>query len=207
MDPRDLAVQSVTPTVMVPRFGDFKELRKYGQRMLAAANGTWFEANRPWLYVRLPVAPAPLVPVPYGEVTQKINFRCGKLPKALVLQFIAEARKRIPNECAGWIVWNSVLGNWKLLMLEELKVGHDHVSVALPVLLDNEHLVIDIHSHGLIKAFFSDEDNFDDMNDYKISIVVGNLNEDIVTAEFRLCVNGLFMLLPSMFTSPSEVME
>jgi len=56
-------------------------------------------------------------------------------------------------------------------------------------------LVIDIHSHGNCRAFFSDTDNKDDMGATKISGVIGNLDQTNVTAKFRLCVNGVFLPL------------
>lgn len=201
-DPRDVALQSVTPTVMVPRYTEMEELDTPGHRLLMAANGVWLEACRAWLYVRTLAALPPLVPVPYGTVTEVMRFKCGKLPKVMVTQFIEEAKARCPNECAAWVVWNQQTGAWRLQMLEETSVGPAHCEVNLPTLEDDEHLVMDLHSHGVIPegAFFSNEDNKDDKGDCKIAGVIGNLDKEVVTTAFRLCVNGLFLPLP--FDSP-----
>ena len=64
------------------------------------------------------------------------------------------------------------------------------------------HMVIDLHSHGLLGAFFSSTDNFDDRSEVKIAGVIGNLNKPEVTTSFRLCANGVFVSLP--FESSQE---
>lgn len=196
LDPKDVALQSVVPTVMVPRFTELAELETPGHRILMAGNGSWLEVCRAWLYARVLVGLPLLVTVPYGAVQEVMRFKFGKLPRTLVTQFIEEARLRSPNECAAWVVWNERTGQWRLQMLEELSVGRDNVTVSLPSLAEDEHMVIDLHSHGLIPAFFSAEDNKDDSGECKISGVIGNLNKDEVSTAFRLCVNGVFIPLP-----------
>lgn len=85
-------------------------------------------------------------------------------------------------------------------MLEETSVGPGHVNVNLPTLEEDEHMVMDLHSHGLTEAFFSRTDNKDDRGATKIAGVIGNLDKPEVTASFRLCANGMFVSLP--FDSP-----
>lgn len=196
MDARDVALQGVLPTVMVSRFTVLKELDTPGNRILMASNGVWLEVCRAWLYARILIAPALRVPVPYGTVSEALRFGFGKLPRTMVAQFIEQARIRSPNECAAWIVWNQRTDAWKLMMLEEVSVGHGHVNVNLPTLERDEHMVLDLHSHGLTHAFFSRTDNKDDKGEVKIAGVIGNLNQPEVTASFRLCANGLFLSLP-----------
>jgi len=196
MDARDIALQSVLPAVMVPRFTDLEELDTPGNRILMASNGVWLEVCRAWMYARILIAPALRVPVPYGIVSEAMRFGFVKLPKAMVAQFIEMARVRSPNECAAWIVWNQRTDAWKLLMLEETSVGPGHVNVNLPSLESDEYRVMDLHSHGLTHAFFSRTDNKDDKGDVKIAGVIGNLDQPEVTASFRLCANGVFLPLP-----------
>jgi PRTRC genetic system protein A len=196
MDSRDVALQSVMPTVMVPRYAELEELDTPGNRILMAANGVWLEVCRAWLYVRVPIALPPRILVPYGLVCEALRFGFGKLPKAMVAQFIEQARIRSPNECAAWVVWNQRTNSWKLLMLEETSVGPAHVNFNLPTLEEEEHMVMDLHSHGLTEAFFSRTDNQDDRGATKVAGVIGNLNKPEVTASFRLCANGVFVSLP-----------
>ncbi len=196
MDSRDVALQSVMPTVMVPRYSELKELATAGDRILMAANGVWLEVCRAWLYARVLVAKPSIIPVPYGQVSEVMRFGFGKLPKTMVAQFIEQARARCPNECAAWVVWNQRTNEWRLMMLEETSVGPGHVNVNLPTLEEDEHMVMDLHSHGLTEAFFSRTDNKDDRGATKIAGVIGNLDKPGVTASFRLCANGMFVSLP-----------
>lgn len=196
MDSRDVALQSVMPTVMVPRYSELKELATAGDRILMAANGVWLEVCRAWLYARVLVAKPSIIPVPYGQVSEVMRFGFGKLSKAMVAQFIEQARARCPNECAAWVVWNQRTNEWRLMMLEETSVGPGHVNVNLPTLEEDEHMVMDLHSHGLTEAFFSRTDNKDDRGATKIAGVIGNLDKPEATASFRLCANGVFVPLP-----------
>ena len=81
-------------------------------------------------------------------------------------------------------------------MLEETSVGPGHVKVNLPTLEEDEHMIMDLHSHGLTEAFFSRTDNKDDRGATKIAGVIGNLDKPEATASFRLCANGVFVQLP-----------
>lgn len=200
MDSRDVALQSVMPTVMVSRYSELKELATAGDRILMAANGVWLEVCRAWLYARVLVAKPSIIPVPYGQVSEVMRFGFGKLPRAMVAQFIEQARARCPNDCAAWVVWNQRTNEWRLMMLEETSVGPGHVNVNLPTLEEDEHMVMDLHSHGLTEAFFSRTDNKDDRGATKIAGVIGNLDKPEATASFRLCANGMFVSLP--FDSP-----
>lgn len=200
MDSRDVALQSVMSTVMVPHFSELAELDTPGNRILMASNGIWLEVCRAWFYARVPIAKPLSMATPYGLVSEALRFGFGKLPSAMVAQFIEQARVRSPNECAAWVVWNQQTGEWKLMMLEETSVGPGHVSVNLPTLGEDEYMVMDLHSHGLLDAFFSSTDNDDDRGATKIAGVIGNLNKPEVTALFRLCANGVFLPLP--FDSP-----
>ncbi len=196
MDSRDVALQSVMPTVMVPRYSELEELDTPGNRILMAANGVWLEVCRAWLYARVLVAKPSIIPVPYGQVSEVMRFGFGKLPRAMVAQFIGQARARCPNECAAWVVWNQRTNEWRLMVLEETSVGPGHVNVNLPTPEEDEHMVMDLHSHGLTEAFFSRIDNKDDRGATKIAGVIGNLDKPEVTASFRLCANGVFVPLP-----------
>lgn len=196
MDMRDVALQSVTPTIMVPRHTHLDELAEPGHRILSAVDGYWLEVCRAWLYARVKVGGPLSIPVPYGEVQETIRFKFGKLPRFLVDQFIEQARARCPNECAGWGIWNESTGEWRLQMLEETSVGPAHVKNQLPKLEEGEYMVLDLHSHGKLRAFFSKTDNADDRGECKIAGVVGNLDKEEISVAFRLCTDGAFTELP-----------
>ncbi len=201
MNTIDAALQSATPTIMVPRYAKQVELTTPGHRILMAENGVWLEVCRAWFYTRIQISPTLPVPVPYGSVSETKRFGFGKIPKALVTQFIEEAKIRCPNECAAWIVWNAQTLTWQLLMLEEVFVGPEHARVNLPILEEDEFMILDLHSHALHPAYFSEQDDKDDSGECKIAGVIGNLNQEVVTTAFRFCVDGLFQTL--QFDSPT----
>lgn len=192
MDPRDIALQFVAPTIMVPRFGEFEPLATNGHRFLAAKDGLWLEVKRPWLYARKPLATQSAVAMPYGEVTATINILCPRVPKALIQEFEAKAKAQSPNECAAWITWNEHRNELRLRSLEEISAGKAHVKVIRPVLDDGEHLVLDLHSHGRFPAGFSKTDDRDDAGEVKVSLVVGNCDQEETTIASRLCLMGLY---------------
>lgn len=196
MNPIDLALQSVTPTVMVPKFGTFEPLLRAGHRFLVAADGLWLEVRRPWVYFRRRLAAQTEVAMPYGALQEDFSLSFGTVPRNLVLSFADYARTRCPLECAAWVVWNEHTKEFDLRTLAETSVGNEHVDVVRPKLDDGEHLVVDLHSHGRLPAFFSSEDDNDDKGEVKISGVVGNCDQDQLTVKFRFCANGLFIPLP-----------
>lgn len=190
----DGILQAIMPTVMVPKFQPFEKLSKAGNRVLISSNGVWLEIKREWLYIRTQIGPQLPVSLPYGIVEPECRYEFGTIPVALLNQFILAAKARLPNECAAWVIWNSVTHDWRMEMLIEASVSAEHVNVFLPVLAENEQLVVDIHSHGAAQAYFSATDNKDDCGECKIAYVVGNLDKDAAVVG-RLCLNGYFVPL------------
>lgn len=191
MDARDAVLQLTCPTVMVPRFGRLEPMTDNGHRFLAAADGLWLEVVRPWLHVLQPLARQAKVAMPYGTLSPFVQMSCGQIPKELLAQFVEYAHTRMPNECAAWITWSEG-GGFRLRLLDEINASRARVTVERPQLDDEEHLVVDLHSHGTFSAGFSTTDNIDDRGEVKIAGVVGNLDRE-TTFAFRICALGLFI--------------
>jgi PRTRC genetic system protein A len=195
MDMRDLALQSVAPTVMVPRFTELEPMAKPGHRFLMASNGLWLEVMRPWLHLRLPLALQDSVSMPYGEVSRVIDLKFGKIPRDLVFEFVKLAQKAMPNETNACITWDEKTGRLTLKPLKAIQADPDFLHYERPRLGDTEHLVVDIHSHGMAPAFFSGLDDKDDKGDVKIAGVVGSCDKTNLTMKFRLCALGIYIPL------------
>ncbi|CAJ0740883.1 PRTRC system protein A [Ralstonia mannitolilytica] len=196
----DAKLWDSAPTVAVPKFAAFKELEEVGHRFLATADGLFVEVRRPWLHVIQPVAPlnGQTVRPPYGAVKPKVQLAFERLGIAfpLVRRFINAARESAPNEHAAWIIWNSRTGELEYRELAITNASPGAISYERPALLQNESLVLDLHSHGATPAFFSATDNQDDAGEVKISCVVGDLAEGKTPSIlFRLCVLGMFLQL------------
>lgn len=195
MDARDIAIQATTPAVMVPIYSELEPLVSNGHRFLVASNGLWIEARRPWFHLTIPLAVQNMVPMPYGKVAQNIDLHYGKIPRSLVEQFIDYAITRSPHECAAWIILNLADETYRLVIHGEVVVTNSRVTYHRPMLSDSESAVCDLHSHGELPAFFSDEDDIDNRGDFNISIVVGHCQKDDVEMSLRLCANGLYIPL------------
>ncbi|MFV8603898.1 PRTRC system protein A [Ralstonia pseudosolanacearum] len=196
----DATLWDSAPTVAVPKFAEFKELEEVGHRFLATAEGLFVEVRRPWLHVIQPVAPlnGQTVRPPYGTVKPKVELAFERLGATfpMVRAFIEAARQAAPNEHAAWVVWDSRTGDLAYRELKITDASPDAISYDRPRLEDHESLVVDMHSHGALAAFFSEQDNRDDAGEVKISCVVGDLADGKTPSiQFRLCVLGMFLPL------------
>lgn len=197
LDRRDTALQALTPSVMVPKFSQLDVMENAGHRFLVAGDGLWMEVKREWLTMCVPLALQYSVPMPFGSLKQKIKFSFGTLPVTFLMQFVEEAKRHLPNECAAWFIWNEDTGAMRFEMLTADNARSDLITYRCPELEEGEHFVADIHSHGSDHAFFSFQDNDDDQTETKIAVVVGNVDTDTPTMLTRLCANGYFVDLPS----------
>lgn len=191
--PLDLTLQGQVPTVMVPKFGAFTPLRRDGHRFLAASNGLWLEARRPWVHLIWPVALQDRVAMPYGDLQAKIDLTI-KLPMHLFLRFAAEARDQLPNEHAAWITCRAD-GSLAYRQVAVLEATPDRHRYHMPTLEAGEHPFIDLHSHGRDRAYFSPVDDASDFGEYKIAAVLGHCHRDTPQLDVRLCAGGLFIPL------------
>lgn len=196
IDKRDLALQTLTPSVMVPKFSELQKLEQSGHRFLTASDGLWMEVKRPWLELCVPLAQQYVVNMPYGQLKEKMQFNFGTLPIVFLNKFLQEAIDHLPNECAAWFIWHEDTEQMRFEMLVADSATSGSITYQCPVLEDGEHLIADIHSHGDGHAFFSFQDNDDDRTEVKIAVVVGNVDTDMPTMKMRLCANGYFIDLP-----------
>lgn len=197
LDVRDQLVQEHVPTVMVPSHSALPGLAAFGHRFLVARDGLWLDVHRPQASLRLQAAPAD-APLPYGRVGQTAEFPFGKLSEHLGLlkQFVADAREALPNEFAAVLVWDSFDLELRYVPCKTKSASPARIEYERPAMDENESIAVDLHSHGLIAAGFSTQDDIDDAGEVKIAGVVGNLDQAVPTAAFRICALGLFVNVP-----------
>ncbi|RQN37259.1 PRTRC system protein A [Paraburkholderia tropica] len=192
MNPVDIALQGSFPSVMVPTREPVAPMSASGERLLIASNGVFLEINRPWVHlVRRLSSFDWRTPVPYGKAFERTDLLCGSVPPALVAQFASMARAALPNEIGAWIVWSAVTGAFRLVGLPSLSHGPAHLHYDRPLLHEGESLVVDCHSHGRSRAYFSSTDDRDDQHDVKFALVLGNCDRTPSVA-LRLCAKGRF---------------
>lgn len=195
LNPIDRAVQTVTPTVMVPRHEPFQVLTEPGHRFLVAEDGLWLEVFRPWLYTRLPVAQQDRVAMPYGKMTHHVELGCGKLKWPPIIDFMKDAGLTPETEIAGGVIWNEATDAWRYERFVAIEASGGHIKYERPRLQQGEHLVLDMHSHGKHPAYFSETDNTDDRGDVKLALVIGKLKEESDQPDLcvRLCALGIYV--------------
>lgn len=197
MDHRDMFLQTTFPTIPVPRFGPLEELASNGHRFLVGSNGVALEVRRPWLYMRqIAMKNESGLALPYGRMSEVFELRCGPIPRELLLEFASQAKAGGEIETAAWITWRESTRSFVFRRLSERTASAHSVVVDRPELDADEHLVVDIHSHGHADAFFSPTDNEDDQGEVKFSVVVGSCHRDRPEAfdvVARLCALGLIV--------------
>ncbi|MFM0616136.1 PRTRC system protein A [Paraburkholderia nemoris] len=192
MNPVDLVLQRSFPSVMVPAREPLAAMAGPGERLLVAADGVYLELARSWIHIVRRIARYEVdTAIPYGTVEQKTELLCGPVPPALVGEFLQMARRALPNEAGAWIVWNAATLEFRLVALPSISHGPGHLVYERPPLADGDCVVVDCHSHGTGKAFFSRTDNQDDRHDVKFALVLGDCDREPSTA-LRLCAKGIF---------------
>ena len=194
LDPRDAALQSACPVVIAPRFGPLPPMPP-GQRLIAAANGLFVQVRLDWLDCVHCLTPEGLgLPLPYGRVNEHLRFAFGLLPIRLIEQFVDAGRHSLPNESAGALIYSRSSGRLRLAICEPARCSPTRIDYRLPPMAADETLAVDLHTHGRLPAFWSDEDDRDDQG-IKVAGVFGRLHEERPDACFRLGLNGLYLPL------------
>ena len=202
LDPRDAALQSTCPVVIAPRFGALPPMPP-GQRLIAAANGLFVQVKLDWLDCLHCLTPQGLgLPLPYGSLKEHLRFAFGVLPIRLIEQFVEAGRHSLPNESAGALIYSRSSGRLRLAICEPARCSPTRIDYRLPPMAADETLAVDLHTHGRLPAFWSDEDDRDDQG-IKVAGVFGRLHEERPDACFRLGLNGLYLPLPHPWATSS----
>ena len=202
LDPRDAALQSACPVVIAPRFGALPPMPP-GQRLIAAANGLFVHVKLDWLDCVHCLTPQGLgLPLSYGSLTEHLRFAFGVLPIRLIEQFIDAGRCSLPDESAGSLIYSRSSGRLRLALCEPVRRSPTRIDYRVPPMAADESLAVDLHTHGRLPAFWSDEDNRDDQG-IKVAGVFGRLHEERPDACFRLVLNGLYLPLPHPWAASS----
>lgn len=194
IDARDHALQASCPVLPAPRFGDLPSMAN-GQRILVAANGVFVQVRLDWLDCIHRLAPAVPLPLPYGDVRERMAFSFGRLPIDLIEQFVEVGRRCLPRETAGALIYSRATGRLRLVMHSADSASPAHIGYRACALAADETLAVDLHTHGTLPAFFSATDDRDDTG-IKVAGVFGNLDQSRPSARFRLVLNGVYRTLP-----------
>jgi len=188
----DAALLNAVPIVAAPVHCEFFALQGNGHRFVMGAGGLYLEVRREWLHFIHCIGPVENVAMPYGVVTAKCEMAFGRVGNALsqLRDFAVHSVAEAPNEAGGFVLWNSATDTWRIEYPEATATATSLTYTPVDP-GENEHVVIDLHSHGSLPAFFSDTDDRDDAGSVKIAGVYGNVDTSSPTVCFRICVLGL----------------
>jgi PRTRC genetic system protein A len=159
LSPLDTAIQTACPIIPAPHQGALPEFMGYGKRLIATASGIVLESRSPALHIRLRVETFN-APLPYGEVDEFIRPAHGPIPARLFHEFLELAIAARPSETAAVIV--ATPSGYALDQPQITSATGGSVSYIDE--LDDDRIVVDIHSHGMGRAFFSGTDDASDLS-------------------------------------------
>jgi len=148
-----------------------------------AENGLFLDASSPLLEARECIAPVAVRGL--APLEEKIVLPKGKIPGYFYDLALSIFYTDINRECYLAITWD---GAYHLQKPEQERKEETVKYRVLP------STVMDIHSHGSMPAFSSGIDNHDEQG-FRLSMVVGKLNEAAPEVGVRLSVYGYYMSL------------
>jgi len=195
--PADKALFDAAPTLIKPSYGDDLPLLALGRkRYINASDGLYLQTNTNTLNASICIAHAQSQ-LPYGELSEEIILSHGLIPASILSTVIDRSLDVSPKEWAGIIIFSEKSG-YQLLEPELIKSEIGLVQYKLPE-FDGD-MVVDIHSHGTIPAYFSNQDDTDERltGGVHFSMVVGSCGKEKVEISARLSIDGTFKQLKKL---------
>lgn len=146
---------------------------------ILASNGLWIEADNRLMRARVPIAEAEVRGLAPLEPKGELHY--GKVPAYLFDLALNEMLKDPGQEKYIAITYDHEYH----IQIPEQKTSAGSVEYSNP-----DNVVLDLHSHGQMNAFFSGQDNKDEQG-FKIYGVVGGLRRK-ESVGFRVGVYGYF---------------
>lgn len=193
MQPTDIDnyLRTTTPVEVVPRFGTFEPMQGNGHRFLTASNGLWVECRRDWLHAIVPLALQTTTPMPFGRLQPSFTLAYGRLPVWVIDRFIATARRHHPREVGAVVTWNATTREFGYHECEVLQSSEVRLFQSYPTLPEDEVPVLDLHSHGSARAFFSKLDLLDTASEVIAAGVLGRVNCERPELKLSLFMCGI----------------
>ena len=175
----DASLKSELPLLEVGVYTPFVPLREPGTRLLLTADGLMLEScNGVYHAITAMGDYASPVRLPYGKVKSGVNVLDADAANRLqtyIREFLAIAAKHAPKEILMLVV--KAPGR----PMRSIHASINETTASLNYqdwvhMNDDEHVILDIHSHGEFEAFFSPTDNDDDTRfrgNLKVSCVIG----------------------------------
>jgi PRTRC genetic system protein A len=128
--------------------------------------------------------------LPFGRVEEFVRLAGGPIPTELYPRFLNVAARVCPNEAAALVVWRN--GAYELVLPSVTEATSERISYSARG-IDPLDVVVDLHSHGRASAYFSQQDDRDDLASPSpcfFAAVFGELNTISPVQAWRLVING-----------------
>lgn len=187
-NPRDRALFAALPVVLAPRFEPLPDLELGCTRLVLAADGVYIEARTRVLHACGRISEADRLP--FGAMRPFVTRLIDADPSTLLTLAVSSAQRCLPNEWAGVIVRQGdglTLHQPPVLAHSPARVRYDATG------LDPLDVLWDLHSHAAMRAFFSREDDADDLacpSPCFIASVIGHCHTDAPAWASRLVIAG-----------------
>ena len=169
---------------------------------IMAGNGVFLYAKRDDLEVLISVARATIAGLPPLEPFVKMP----RVPAILLHHVLNASKENLPNEILFWFNFNCDRQMWNL----DAPLQICSPASVFPMDKNNPlgtKALIDLHSHGLLDAFFSRTDNRDEQG-LRIFAVIGRVNKKPLIL-VRVGVYGNYWNIPAemVFELPEEIRD
>lgn len=139
--------------------------------------------------------------MPYGcfdcrEDGSDVDFRMTqkKIPYDILLDVVAFFKRNPFKEAAVQIFYDVKERNYEIYYPEQKVTSASVVFTRSHDMENDKVLVMDIHSHGAMKAFFSSVDDHDEKGT-RLFMVFGNLDKENITHRLRAGIAGNYKML------------
>ncbi len=161
----------------------------HSYEFILAGNGVFIRAAKSGLLVQFPLAYCPIRGL--SAMKPYFNMEAPRVPCPLVEELVSAAMAQTA-EILFYLNWEQ--DHWQLAIPSQAQ----DLACVTPNEIAGEqyrHALIECHSHGSMKAFFSQQDDRDEQG-FRLYAVLGNLREQ-PTLKTRVGVFGYFWDVPS----------
>lgn len=181
---------------------------------ILAANGVFLRAQNPHLTALIPVQSFPFTPIRgLCDLQPQITLHHPRLPYDLLTTTLADARThRNPSGHLIEVLYFFTLEQAETpthqfsVIKPAQTAGVAHVTHTHTALTPTDAILLELHTHGTMNAFWSGTDNRDEQG-FCFYAVVGRLNQEHPTIRLRVGIYGYFWEVPlsTLFDVSEEV--
>ncbi len=158
---------------------------------ILAANGVFIRAERPGLKVLLKLQPLDPIQNAVRGLEALVEYvEIGKLPRSLLEIVLEEVASAYPNEALFYVQASE--NAWQMSIPEQIR-SRGRVEPANPDDPAVQNGLVELHSHGALRAFFSTADDADEAFGFRVYCVIGEQSPGQAEIRCRIGVYGHFV--------------